>query len=336
MVTYYEKKRRKTNLSQIEVANKLGISYDRYLLIERGKVKMPTNLIDKFNELINKGKGEHAIDKLNRKEIVEKWFDKMSQKSGWGKYKLNEKIKEFNIKNLKELGELLGYADGAFVSHALSNPKKTSYNSKEVIYSFFENELNIQPPKEKKKPKPRKQKSINEYADLYTWYKDFDINDWVKKYIAEGHSIAEMGVEAGVASNTIRAFMRKENATHATLQKVHDFITNYNKQIESQNDNVIQYTLEPVAEEDVPQEIKNSTQKLIDDIQKHGDVIGNLIYKYTSEIELIDGEIKEYEDYIKDLEHQIKEKKNTLEKLETKKNIYEELVDSLEYNVLGD
>ena len=36
----------------------LGVSYERYILIEKGLVKMPSNLIDKFNAIINKGKNE--------------------------------------------------------------------------------------------------------------------------------------------------------------------------------------------------------------------------------------------------------------------------------------
>ena len=329
-MTYYEKKRRKIGLSQIDVANQLGISYDRYLLIERGKVKMPTNLMDKFNELINRSKGERDIEKLERKRVVDEWWDEMSQKVGYGKYKLGEKMKEFNIDTYKELSQLLGYKNQSQLSSYLNGNMVVTDNVKNIIYSFFENELNIQPPKEKNNVTQKHNNNMrltsNEKKELYDWYHTFNISEWMKE---QNMTISDMGVASGVAPNTIRAFMRKETPRLHTLKKVHDYIVNYKKPSSTIANNVVEFTLTQIPEEEVPQEIKDSTNKLIEDT-KTNTVVDTLIEKYQDYIDIIDNDMEEVESYIKDLEWQIKEKKKALEKLAMKKDIYEELVDTLE------
>ena len=49
METYYKKKRKKAGLAPSDMAKELGINYKKYNLRENGVVKMPKNLIDKFN-----------------------------------------------------------------------------------------------------------------------------------------------------------------------------------------------------------------------------------------------------------------------------------------------
>ena len=94
-MTYYEKRRRSTNFSQLDVANYLGMSYKRYKLIEKGDVKMPSRLINKFNELLHKGDNIHTLDKIEKKIEVDKWWEEMSKPGENGKYKL------VDVKNLK-------------------------------------------------------------------------------------------------------------------------------------------------------------------------------------------------------------------------------------------
>lgn len=106
MDTVYRKRRRRTDLSQIEVANYLGISYDRYCLIERGDVKMPTRLLDKFNEIMNKSKGETIVDRINREQEVNKWWKEVSKREKWGTYGIDKYLKEFNIDNLKRIRDV--------------------------------------------------------------------------------------------------------------------------------------------------------------------------------------------------------------------------------------
>lgn len=352
-MTYYEKKRRALGLSQSEVANYLGISYKRYALIGRGKVKMPANLIDKFNELINKSKGERDIDRLNREEVVNNWWSEMSQKVGYGKYKINEKMKEFNIDTLKELSHLLGYKNQSQLCNYLSGNWEPTFNTKNMIYSFFEDELNIQPPKEIKKQvittPPKRSKIIklphDEIQSLYNWYNGFDIAEWVNK---NNISITKMGFDCGVAGNTIRAFMRKERPRTDTLKKVHDYIVNYNNKeketvevttVTDEEPQVIEYTLEPVPEEEVPQEVIDSAQKALKDMkEKEADesMIRNLTNIYEEKLDTLNINIEFERKNIADLEEQLVEKKKILEQMIIKKDIYEELVDTINNEMTGE
>ena len=96
-MSYYSDKRRKAGLSKSEVAEKLGIDYAKYELIDRGILRMPNRFLDKFNQIVNKSKNETVIDKLDKIDVVNKWWDEMSVKKSHGLYVLNDKMKEFNI-----------------------------------------------------------------------------------------------------------------------------------------------------------------------------------------------------------------------------------------------
>ena len=64
MKTYYKNKRNKVGLSQSDMARELGIPCVKYEQIERGEIKMPKRLIDKFNEIITRGNNIHSLKKL--------------------------------------------------------------------------------------------------------------------------------------------------------------------------------------------------------------------------------------------------------------------------------
>ena len=104
----YLKRRLQNNIARSDMANMLGISYQRYYAIEKGSVKMPLNLIDKFNEIISKGK-ENEIIGLDNKVKADEFWERMHQKDDTGRWELVNKMHEFNIKNYEELVALLGY-----------------------------------------------------------------------------------------------------------------------------------------------------------------------------------------------------------------------------------
>ena len=71
--TYYRKNRVKANIAPSDVAKELGLSYRRYTLIEKGIIKMPNDLINKFNEVINRGLNINKLDQLNNEQIVNEY-----------------------------------------------------------------------------------------------------------------------------------------------------------------------------------------------------------------------------------------------------------------------
>lgn len=74
------------------MAKELGIDYVRYDLIEKGRVKMPTKLIDTFNEIINRGKTTHSLSKIVNEQTVNDFWDEISTNSSnkYGDYKLKK------------------------------------------------------------------------------------------------------------------------------------------------------------------------------------------------------------------------------------------------------
>ena len=162
MKTIWNEKRCKSGLNRSDVAKMLGVSYERYILIEKGLVKMPSNLIDKFNAIINKGKNENKLNKLENDKKVNDYIDWLLSNDSNGNSNLSNKMSEFNISTQKELGVLLGYADGTCISQLKQNKDNVAYDFKNRIYDFFNDELNIQPKKEVQVIKTKKPKNIDD------------------------------------------------------------------------------------------------------------------------------------------------------------------------------
>lgn len=298
----WRKRRLKKGLEVSEVANYLDISYDRYMLIDRGIVKMPNKYIEKFNELINKNKGETKVNTLTRQEIVNKWWDEMSVKIGRGEYKLNEKMREFNIDTLRELNSLLGYSNSGAMSNYLSGHSKVGFDIKNKIYSFFENELNIQPPKTNKTYKrPNKVgiRNTEEFSELYTWYKEFDFKRWKECTSLTNKDIVK---KSGLSDGTVHNLMYKPYQTPciATLRKLKSFIDNYTEN--SANVSIGQtmvFTSVPV--EEVPEDIRRIGQDLVREVNENMTLKEKLTEKYGAEIERITAIIEQHEIIIADL-----------------------------------
>ena len=110
METYYKKKRKKAGLAPSDMAKELGINCKKYSLIENGVVKMPKNLIDKFNEIVSKGKNENTLERLNNEQVVNDFWNDMKTKVD-GQYNLKRRMKEFNIDTFRELASLTGISN---------------------------------------------------------------------------------------------------------------------------------------------------------------------------------------------------------------------------------
>lgn len=335
-MTYYEKKRRKTTLTRSDVANYLNIDYDRYELIERGKVKMPKNLINKFNELINKQKGEVRVEQLNREQIVNEWWDKVRVKKGIGKYGLTEYMDKFNIKSLSQLAELMGYKNKLAIQQHLNgyNNKNTTYDFKNRLYSFFENELNMQPV-EIKQTIQRKKVVISESLK---WLSHFDI----KSYLSEnGLTQADLYREADINRSVMSMLLKKLNESAPSDESINKIIAYYDRT--------------PKAHEYFyPSRIintfgvfeKNDTQvkpmeTVVDDMKnkmcmdKNGESsvisrnVDTIINKYNSKINKNLKQCEALNNCIDEYNEKIKELRAKLNTIETENAVYKEFVNDL-------
>ena len=203
MKTYYKNKRNKVGLSQSDMAKELGIPCVKYEQIERGEIKMPKRLIDKFNEIISRGNNIHSLEKLEHEREVNEYIDWLSKNDH-----LKLEMDRFNISTRNELGQLLGYKGGSIISKLFSGKFADAYDLKNKIYLFFHDELNMQP---KKSKKSNKQKLIK---------------DRLKKYCeAYGLTQRELSKQTHISQATInRILMETQIVSNSTLNKIDTFL----------------------------------------------------------------------------------------------------------------
>ena len=207
MKTYYKNKRNKVGLSQSDMARELGIPCVKYEQIERGEIKMPKRLIDKFNEIISRGNNIHSLEKLEHEREVNEYIDWLSKNDH-----LKLEMDRFNISTRNELGELLGYKGGSIISKLFSGKFVNAYDLKNKIYLFFHDELNMQP-KKLNKQISNKQKSITSK---------------LKKYCeAYGLTQSELSKQMCMSQPTINRLLKETRIVgNSTLSKIDIFLKN--------------------------------------------------------------------------------------------------------------
>lgn len=217
MKTYYKNKRNKAGLSQSDMAKELGIPCVKYEQIERGEIKMPKRLIDKFNEIISRGNNIHSLEKLEHEREVNEYIDWLNKNNH-----LKLEMDRFNISTQNELGQLLGYKDGSIISKLFSGKFADAYDLKNKIYLFFHDELNMQP---KRSNKQRSNKQISDKQKLLT--------SKLKKY-CEAYELTqrELSKQICMSQPTInRILMETQIVSNSTLNKIDTFLKskNFNK-----------------------------------------------------------------------------------------------------------
>lgn len=209
MKTYYKNKRNKVGLSQSDMARELGIPCVKYEQIERGEIKMPKKLIDKFNEIITRGNNIHSLEKLEHEREVNEYIDWLIKDDH-----LKLEMNMFNISTRNELGQLLGYKDGTILSKLFSGKYANgyAYDLKNKIYLFFHDELNMQP-KKLNKQISNKQKSITSK---------------LKKYCETyGLTQSELSKQMCMSLPTINRLLKETQIVgNSTLSKIDIFLKN--------------------------------------------------------------------------------------------------------------
>ena len=299
-MSYYSDKRRKAGLSKSEVAEQLGIEYAKYELIDRGILRMPNRFLDKFNQIVNKSKNETVIDKLDKIEVVNQWWDKVSVKKGRGHYVLNDIMKEFNINTITELDKLLGYKSHGVVSGYLNNNKTIGFDAKNKMYNFFQDTLNIQPPKNKpttiSKRSTYTTEQQKEYTMLLEWFDSINFLEWRNKNGIENH---KMQKDSGLSEGTIHNILYKKGTMKPVYATIKKFKTYYDK-IENAKQQPVVMTFTSVPTNEVPEEIRRQGEKLVREVNENMNLKEKLSAKYQGAIEDLEKQISMYEKKIED------------------------------------
>lgn len=284
----YLKKRMKSGLSKTDVAKELGVSYRRYNLIEGGDVKMPSNLIDKFNEIINRGK-ENKIISLENSQDANKMWEELSSQNELGVAKLYEKLDEFNIPNVKTLANLIGYKSGGTLYNYLLRPESATDEFKKKIYLFFSDELNIQEPYAKSiRSRTGGYHPSTRTPELMKYYNETDFGELLQRYGMTGRDLARaVNISAGVISRLVN---KKAIPSDRVLVGIKRFFEEKNiEETNVEENNAIEATtMEDKTEKYIYNEEPSIVKKYNDELNELSDMIdykNKMIKVYQDEIE---------------------------------------------------
>lgn len=224
-MNYYLKKRLHNNIARSDMANMLGVNYNFYLAVEKGSVKMPLNLMDKFNEIINRGK-ENEIIGVESKVNADEFWDQMSKKDETGRWELINKMYEFNIYRLKDLINLLGYRSTGTIYNYLEGRNPVGDEFKKRLYNFFNDETNIQIPKAEVKKATYKikneERTPNPKLDKY-----YDKTDFKKLMKDNNITNVQIASAIGVHNSTVSNMTcKKYKPSYRIIQLVKDYLDN--------------------------------------------------------------------------------------------------------------
>lgn len=308
MKTIWNEKRCKSGINKSDMANKLGMSIERYTLIEKGFVKMPTKLVDTFNSIVKGDKNLLKLEKLEHEKEINDFCNYLIEKNKDGILNLDIKMGEFNVENYEVLSKLLGYKSTCLL-YTLKRGEKVGYDFKNKLYTFFNNELNIQPIDLEKKTKHHKKRNIikNYTGTIYT-------PKMIKEYCEKNNmSIHDFEDKIGVGRTTIQwSFKRDSNFSPKTLAK----IDNYFKSLENR--------------QEVNEEMFDVNDLIFPELPKSEEVNANESKNDISTIEKVRGRII-------DKQHKISQKQmaigieiaNLRKEIEEKEQEYESLTNEI-------
>lgn len=306
-MTIWEKKRQKSGLTKADVAKELGLSYVRYSAIEKGDVKMPSNLINKFNELINRG-AENKLANMQNTIAADKFWEEMKKQNEFGVYVIRDKMKEFNIVNMQQLANLLGYHSCGTIYNYLQDRMTAGDEFKKRVYNFFSDENNIQIPvkidRKRKKGQYNRQALREINVELDKYYDETDFKDILHKNNLTCVGIADY---VGVHNSTISTMVNKKRKPgYDIIEKVKEYIDKYAKTTTvDRNVKLPEVELPEVKFPEIPNyEPAVEVCDLVKDtptVEQKAEPVG-VIRRYTCELNEITELLKEYNEKIKELE----------------------------------
>lgn len=332
MSTLFYKKRVQNGLSKDYVAKELNIPLVKYEMIEKGLMKMPTNKVDGFMQLLDKNNAiDVKLDNNNHNKEVEDYYNFLVSKKG-DIFNINIKMKEFNVRNYMELSTLINVSP-TLISRAIKQ-KRATYNTKSKLYEFFNDELNIQPKKSlsvmkethKKIAEADRNMSSNDRAMVNNWWANFDLKKWMQD---NNMTIRSMNELTGLSRGFFRNIVEENGGQRcfpSNLMKLKKSIEEFESNEGTKNNEEIKFPELPKVEftnviddnvkTDVSKEIFRNTLDKINDklMSKYNGIVQQMIVIGTD---------------IDVLQNQLKAKEEEYDKLLEQKSIYSEILDDL-------
>lgn len=237
---------------------------------------MPSRLIDKFNEIINRGKSVNKLENLNRDKDVSEWIDEMRKLTSDSNtsYVLKDVMKDFNISSYKELGRILN-VNPSSISNILAGRMK-GLDLCDRLYDFFHDDLNKQTIA---KTKPIRENNISPARQIdLDWWSNFDLNDYLNKH---NMNKQEFGIEAGISNTQINRLL---STNHKPKMPYSSTIVRLRKYVESHDEmQDLKDEMPELPSETKQQEIVVETQHT-DSNNIAIDTIENMIRDYDKKI----------------------------------------------------
>lgn len=224
----YKVKRSKVGLTPYMVAKELGIDFEKYQLVEKKKLPLEGNLVDKFLSI---------VDPSNAKMIKMNHTQRLTEIKEYAKSgKLKELMQTRGYKKQTDLAKSTDISN-AEVSRAINYSKTTlkpSDSTLERVYDFLMNPLNKNV--EEKKEKEKENTTLTEEERKY--YTDLmDKNFISRKKVAH---------ELGCSVSTIHNLFSKE---YYGASKLKNRFIEYMKQYETKAEEVAEEVNEEPKEE---------------------------------------------------------------------------------------
>ncbi len=329
-MNFYKNRRYNSGLSRGDVAHELGISYKKYEDIERGKVKMPNNLINKFNEIITRGKNVNKLTSTQRDVEINEWFNDI-RASHNGVPKIKDLMNEYNIATYKQLSNLLGISLTYLSTTLNASNNNVGQNMKARLFDFFHNELNIQPLDElvyhQSSGKNQRDYKLSPDGKIYLdWWNNFDL----KKYLKDNNiKQKELAKATGINRSTVCRMCDKNK--HATpylenTKKIKAFVDNYKKddmkELKEQMPELPSNDTDPIKTTVIMEDFHDVVEQIKED-DSAINVIKNKVDFYLNKLEGLEYEIVK-------LNEQIDEHKKEVQSLTNKKDALIDILNDLE------
>lgn len=209
----YKAKRFRAGLSTYTVAKELGVDWNKYLDVERGKVALEGEYINKFQNVLKNAK----MIKFNRRQRLEDI--KNFIKDG----KLSDLMAKRGYNGMS-LARAMGL-DANVIKEVMDGTNQSD-DTNEYVYDFLQDPFNINADGVEKEEAENKRYETNDD-------KKIKVEELRKLKEEKGFTCQEISNAIGIAGSTISHTLNGRKTKEKTLQKIYNFLLNNEKKLDN-------------------------------------------------------------------------------------------------------